>query len=93
MEEKVTIIVAIYKSEKFLDKLVNSIINQSYRNLEIILVDDGSPDNSGAICDKYAQEDDRIIVIHKKNGGACEASNRRIYEYYRWGKKKKKRLC
>lgn len=75
MEEKVTIIVAIYKSEKFLDKLVNSIINQSYRNLEIILVDDGSPDNSGAICDKYAQEDDRIIVIHKQNGGACEARN------------------
>lgn len=72
---KVSIIVAIYNSEKFLDKLVLSIINQTYNNLEIILVDDGSPDNSGEICDKYQKEDPRIIVIHKENGGACDARN------------------
>ena len=73
--EKVTIIVAIYKSEKFLPKLINSIITQTYQNLEIILVDDGSPDNSGAICDEFAAKDNRIVVIHKKNGGTCEARN------------------
>lgn len=72
---KVTIIVAIYKSEKFLPKLIESIISQTYPNLEIILVDDGSPDRSGEICDKYAEQDARIRVIHKKNGGACEARN------------------
>lgn len=74
-EKKVSIIVAIYKSERFLDKLITSIIEQTYHNLEIILVDDGSPDNSGAICDKYALQDERIKVIHKVNGGACEARN------------------
>ncbi len=73
--EKVSAIVAIYKSEKFLPKLIDSIINQTWQNLEILLVDDGSPDNSGAICDDYASRDDRIRVIHKKNGGACEARN------------------
>lgn len=76
MEEiKVSLIVAIYKSEKFLPKLIDSMINQTYKNLEIILVDDGSPDNSGLICDRYAKKDDRIKVIHKENGGACEARN------------------
>lgn len=73
--EKVSVIVAIYKSEKFLEKLINSIINQTWNNLEILLVDDGSPDGSGLICDKYANEDERINVIHKENGGACEARN------------------
>ena len=73
--EKVSIVVAIYKSEKFLDKLIKSIVNQTWKNLEILLVDDGSPDNSGLICDKYANKDERIRVIHKENGGACEARN------------------
>lgn len=72
---KVSLIVAIYKSENFLPKLIESIINQTHKNIEILLVDDGSPDNSGMICDKYAKKDDRIHVIHKKNGGACEARN------------------
>lgn len=72
---KISIIVAIYKSEKFIGKCIESIINQTYKNIEIILVDDGSPDNSGKICDEYANNDKRIIVIHKKNGGACEARN------------------
>lgn len=64
--KKVSLIVAIYKSEKFLDKLINSMINQTYHNLEIILVDDGSPDNSGKICDTFSKKDSRIKVIHKK---------------------------
>lgn len=74
-EIKVSIVVAVYKSEPFLHKLIDSIINQTYKNLEVILVDDGSPDRSGVICDEYATSDDRIKVIHKKNGGACEARN------------------
>ncbi|WP_294376816.1 glycosyltransferase family 2 protein [uncultured Clostridium sp.] len=73
--EKVSAIVAIYKSEKFLPKLLDSIIEQTWENLEILLIDDGSPDNSGTICDEYALQDKRIRVIHKKNGGACEARN------------------
>ena len=77
---KVSIIVAIYNSEKFLEKLIRSIINQTYKNLEIILVDDGSPDESGKICDEFAKTDNRIKVIHKKNGGACEARNVGIKE-------------
>lgn len=79
-EGLVSVVVAIYKSEKFLDKLIQSIIDQTYRNLDIILVDDGSPDGSGAICDRYAARDKRIRVIHKKNGGACEARNVGIAE-------------
>ena len=73
--EKVSAIIAIYKSEDFLPKLLDSIINQTWKNLEILLIDDGSPDNSGEICDNYAMKDSRIRVIHKKNGGACEARN------------------
>lgn len=79
-KNKVSIIVAIYNSEKFLEKLIRSIINQTYKNLEIILVDDGSPDESGKICDEFAKTDNRIKVIHKKNGGACEARNVGIKE-------------
>ena len=75
-EMKVSIIVAIYNSEKFLEKLILSIINQTYENIEVILVDDGSPDGSGAICDKYAAADARIKVLHKPNGGCCDARNK-----------------
>lgn len=74
-KEKVSIIVAFYKSEPFIKKCIESIINQTYKNIEIILVNDGSPDNCGKICDEYANKDSRIVVIHKKNGGACEARN------------------
>ncbi|BCP58063.1 glycosyltransferase [Streptococcus suis] len=73
--EKVSIIVAIYKSEKFLPKLLESIINQTWKNLEILLMDDGSPDQSGRICDQYATKDSRINVVHRENGGACAARN------------------
>ena len=73
--DKISIIVAIYKSEKFLPKLLDSIAAQTYSDFEAILVDDGSPDHSGGICDDYATKDNRFIVIHKENGGACEARN------------------
>lgn len=72
---KISIIVPIYKVEKYLDRCINSILKQSYTNLEVILVDDGSPDRCGEICDKYAQIDKRIKVIHKKNGGLSSARN------------------
>ncbi|MEE1430258.1 MAG: glycosyltransferase [Faecalibacterium prausnitzii] len=65
----------IYNVEKYLQKCIDSILAQTYRHLEIILVDDGSPDNCGAICDNYAQEDGRVLVIHKKNGGLSSARN------------------
>ena len=70
---KISIIVAIYNIAEFLEKCLLSIINQTYKNLEIILVDDGSTDSSGDICDQFAQNDKRIKVIHKKNGGLVSA--------------------
>lgn len=74
----ISIIVPCYKVEKYLHKCIDSIICQTYSNLEIILVDDGSPDNSGKICDEYAKRDNRIKVIHKKNGGLSDARNTAI---------------
>lgn len=71
----ITVIVPVYNVEKYLERCVESIINQTYKNLEIILVDDGSTDNSGNICDEYAKKDSRIIVIHKENGGQATARN------------------
>lgn len=71
----VTIIVPCYKVEKYLRNCIESILHQSYNNWELILVDDGSPDRSGEICDEYAKIDDRVRVIHKKNGGLSSARN------------------
>lgn len=71
----ISIIIPIYKVEEYLDECIASIINQSYKNLEIILVDDGSPDNCPILCDEWAKRDSRIIVIHKKNGGLSSARN------------------
>lgn len=71
----ISVIVPIYNVERYLNKCVDSIINQTYQNLEIILVDDGSPDNCPIICDEYAKKDKRIKVIHKENGGLSDARN------------------
>ncbi len=73
--EKISVIVPVYKVEAYLDRCLRSITEQTYRNLEIILVDDGSPDASGAICDAWAEKDNRIRVIHKENNGAGAARN------------------
>lgn len=73
--ELVTIIIPVYKVERYLDKCVKSVVSQTYQNLEIILVDDGSPDASPDICDRWAQLDARIKVVHKKNGGLSDARN------------------
>ena len=75
MKPLISVIVPIYNVEQYLRKCVDSIISQTYRNLEIILIDDGSPDECGKICDEYALKDERIIVIHQKNGGLSAARN------------------
>lgn len=74
----ISIIIPIYNVEKYIHRCVDSVINQTYTNLEIILVDDGSPDNCGKICDEYAMKDNRIKVIHKENGGLSDARNHGI---------------
>lgn len=71
----ISVIVPVYKVEAYLDRCVQSIVDQSYQNLEIILVDDGSPDNCPAMCDAWAEKDKRIKVIHKDNGGLSDARN------------------
>lgn len=75
MNEKVSIIVPVYNREKFLDKCIGSLVSQSYSDIEIMLVDDGSKDNSLSICKNWADEDRRIKVIHKENGGVQSARN------------------
>ena len=75
MNEKITVIVPVYNVEHYLDKCLDSLINQTYKNLEIIVINDGSTDNSGIICQEYAQKDNRIIYIEKENGGQSEARN------------------
>ncbi len=72
---RISVIIPVYKVEKYLDECVRSVLNQTYKNLEIILVDDGSPDACPQMCDEYAKTDDRVIVIHKKNGGLSSARN------------------
>lgn len=77
-EPLITVIVPVYKVEKYLHNCVDSVINQTYKNWELILVDDGSPDNCPQICDHYAAKDRRIKVIHKANGGVSSARNMAI---------------
>lgn len=74
----ISIIVPVYNVEKYLKKCINSILNQSFQNFELILVDDGSTDSSGEICDEYALKDRRVLVIHKENGGLSSARNEGI---------------
>lgn len=71
----ISVIVPVYKAEKFLHRCVDSILAQSYTDFELLLIDDGSPDNSGAICEEYAAKDDRVRVFHKENGGVSTARN------------------
>jgi len=72
---EISVIVPVYKVEKFLHRCVDSILNQSFRDFELILVDDGSPDSCGGICDAYGRQDSRVHVIHQKNGGLSAARN------------------
>ena len=71
----ISIIVPIYKVEKYLERCIESILSQTYTNLDILLVDDGSPDQCPKICDKYSNTDNRVSVIHKSNGGLSSARN------------------
>lgn len=73
--DKISIIVPVYKTEDYIDRCIRSIIEQSYRNIELILVDDGTPDKAGIICDEYAGKDNRIKVIHQENAGQSVARN------------------
>ncbi|MBR4721119.1 MAG: glycosyltransferase family 2 protein [Clostridia bacterium] len=80
--EKVAIIVPVYNVEPYIKRCVDSLINQTYKNIQIILVDDGSPDNCGEICDKYAETDSRIVCLHKENGGQSSARNMGLDWFY-----------
>lgn len=72
---EISVIVPVYKAEQYLERCVKSILEQTYQNFELILVDDGSPDGSPILCDKWAEKDSRVHVIHKENGGASSARN------------------
>lgn len=74
----ISVIVPVYNVEKYLNRCIDSIVNQTYKNIEIILVDDGSKDKSGEICDYYAKNNAKVQVIHKKNGGLSDARNQGI---------------
>ena len=75
MDGKVSVVIPVYNVEKYLQECLDSVVGQTYQNLQIILVDDGSTDSSGAICDEYAKKDARITVIHQENQGAGAAKN------------------
>lgn len=76
MDERISVIIPVYKVEAYLEECLDSVVNQTYKNLEVILIDDASPDSCGAICDKYAERDQRVRVIHKeKNCGQASARN------------------
>ena len=71
----ISVIVPVYKVERYLKRCVDSILDQTFRDFELILVDDGSPDRCGEICEKYAEKDKRIVVLHRENGGLSAARN------------------
>ena len=75
MKPLITVIVPVYNIEPYIERCIQSILHQTWENWELVLVDDGSEDSSGKICDKYAQKEQRINVIHKKNGGQSSARN------------------
>lgn len=72
---KISVIVPVYNTEKYLHRCIDSILAQTYTDFELLLIDDGSKDNSGAICDEYAAKDSRVRVFHKENGGVSSARN------------------
>ena len=76
MKPKISIIVPIYNVEKYLEKCISSLLNQTFSDFELILVNDGSPDNCGKICDSFKEKDSRIKVLHLENGGVCRARNK-----------------
>ena len=71
----ISVIVPVYKVEKYIHRCIDSILGQTFTDFELILVDDGSPDNCGAICDEYAAKDSRVVVIHQENDGVSSARN------------------
>lgn len=75
MDKKISVVLPVYNVKQYLDRCMESVLKQTYTNIEIILVDDGSTDGSSEVCDAYAKKDDRIVVIHKKNGGLSSARN------------------
>ena len=75
MNEIISVIVPVYNVAAYLPQCLESILNQDYGDLQVLLIDDGSTDDSGAICDQFAAQDSRIQVIHQKNGGAAAAKN------------------
>ena len=75
MNDLISVIMPVYNVERYLPQSIESVLNQDHRNLELILIDDGSPDGSGALCDAYAAKDNRVRVIHQRNGGAAAAKN------------------
>ena len=75
MEPQISIIVPVYNTEEYIERCIRSIMEQTYENLEILLIDDGSTDNSGKLADEYVKDDARIKVYHKKNGGLSDARN------------------
>lgn len=79
MKDKISVIIPVYKVENTLDACIESVVNQTYENLEIILVDDGSPDSCPKKCEEWAEKDSRIVVLHKKNGGLSSARNLGLY--------------
>ena len=72
---KISVIVPVYKVEQYLHRCIDSILSQSFTDFELLLIDDGSPDNCGKICDEYTQKDSRVRVFHKPNGGVSSARN------------------
>ena len=75
IQDMISVVVPVYNVEQYLERCIQSVLRQTYRNLELVLIDDGSPDNSGMICDKYALDDCRVMVVHKENGGVSDARN------------------
>ncbi len=78
MDKLISIIIPVYNVEQYLERCFDSLLAQTYKNFEVLIVDDGSPDNSGAICDEYAKKDPRFKVLHTKNGGVCAARNKAL---------------